>query len=295
MFVNLTIKNIGMKLLYTAFCFLLIATVCQAQQHCVIGLNNDTLKGLITLVEKKHIVFVTETNEIKKIPHSSISKAIKNGLDYPVLNGRLSSFPFIDSEKAGFVQVVEVEGRSEADLYKQADEVVNSNSREFSRQAEGSTVATTYALLGVRSASTQVVDLMHKNETPVKYSDPNSHKLVVRVVNRYEGGGFGCVRIVWWEYDLILKFKDGRYRMDLTNFSYNHFNNANNAVKTQFAGLEDGGDCKSSGNIESLLRCSGCYNELGQMYTYLIEDAWKVMKLVKDGIEKQATQKDDDW
>lgn len=246
-------------------------------------------------VDKKFIVFTTETNESKKIPHSAISKAVKSGLDYPVLNGRLSLFPFIDSDKAGLFEVIEAQGKSAAELYKVADEFMNSNAREFSRQAEGSSVATTYAILGVRSASTQVVDLMFKNDSPVKYSDANSQKLVVKIVNRYEGGGFGCVRLVWWEYDVILKFKDGRYRIELTNFSYSHFSNANSAMKVQFYGMQDGGDCSSSGNIENLLHCLNCINEFSQMYSYLIRDSREVMKLIREGIAKQAANKDDDW
>ena len=282
------------RLCLTVF-LITVVSAAFSQQHMIIGFNNDTLKGRIMEVEKRHVIFMMENNETKKIPHTSISKANKNGLDYPMLNGRLSLFPYINSEKAGLFEVVEAQGRSAAELYKQAYEVVNSNAVEFNRFGDvGNSDAAFSTLMGVRSASTQVVDLMHQNDNPVKYSDPISQKLIVRVVNRYEGGQFGCVRLVWWEYDLILNFKDGRYRMELTNFSYNHYNNGSSVVRIQFGSFDEI-ECKSSGNIESLLQCKSCIIEFSHMYSYLVADSWRVMKLVEDGIKKQSTKKDEDW
>jgi hypothetical protein len=266
-----------------------------AQKHLIITEKGDTLAGRIMEVEKKYVVFTDESNETSKIPHSEIKKAIKSGLSYPVINGRLSLFPFVDSEKAGLYELVEVPGKSAAQLFQQALDVVNMSSREFSRQADGSTVAATYSLLGVKSANTQVVDLMFKNDIPLKYSDANSQTLIVKIVNRYEGGGFGCVRIVWWEYDLKLKFKDGRYKIEVVNFKYSHFSNANTAIKVQFYGMEDGSDCGSYGNIENLLRCQPCMNEFREMYSYLIGDSRILMQYIRKEIKKNALKKDDDW
>jgi hypothetical protein len=266
-----------------------------AQSHYLIGLNNDTLRGRIDQFEKSAVTFTTVYGTTKSIPHTAFSKAVVDGQEYPIMNGKLARFPFISAERAGFVYVVEVEGKSAADLYKIADEAVNSNSREFSRQADGSSVASTYAILGVKQASTQVVDMMFKNDSPVKYADPASHKIIVRVVNRYEGGGFGCVRLVWWQYDLILKFKDGRYRMELTNYGYDHFGNANMANKMQFYGMQDSGDCSSSGKIESLLGCDRCHNEFSKMYDYLTADASRLMNTLSDIISKHTEGEGDDW
>ncbi len=93
---------------------------------------------------------------------------------------------------------------------------------------------------------------------------------------------------------MILNFKDGRYGLELTNFSYNHHNNGSSVVRIQFGSFDEI-ECKSSGNIESLLQCKSCIIEFSHMSSYLVADSWRVMKLVEDGMKKQSTKKDEDW
>lgn len=284
-----------MKKLLFLFVFLFSVSTITAQSNYVIGLKNDTLRGQIQEMNEESLVFITASGATKSIPYIAISKAVKDGQDYPLRDGKFSTFPFIESEKAGFASVVEVEGLSAVELFKQIKEVVSSNSREFSRQASGSTVTFTYALLGVREASTQVVDMMYKNDSHLKHADEDAQKLIVRVVNRYEGGGFGCVRLVWWEYDLVIKCKDSRFRMELSNYRYNHYSNANVANKIQFYGIRDGGNCRSSGNIENLLLCEYCLSEFDKMFGYLVEDSHLLLNNLTSAVTKQVGRKEADW
>jgi len=294
MIISVTLKmNELLKLLSvsTLICMMTLSSFCQI--HHVIGHKNDTLVGHVETANKKQLEFLTSDGRLLKIPYESISEVIKGNNHYPVRNGVLAKFPFIDSVKAGFAGVQQMPDWTTSELFDAATEYIGSNTRVFTRESDGSTVATTYSLTGVRQGPSHQVDGQYRNETPVKFSDKPASKIVVRVVNRYVGGGFGCVRLVWFEYDLILRFKDGRYKYELTNYQYDHYNLAN-YMKQQFWTMEDGGDCSSSGQIENLLQCPYCQNEFEQMFTFLKNDSRSLIESVIKGISS-ASKVDEDW
>ena len=272
--------------------FLALEITSLAQNHILISTSSDTLRGKIEQTNKEYLVFVTDANEVKNIPFTALSLVIKNEKKYSVVNGVLARFPIIENEKAGLTEIVDITGISGSKLFNTANEFVNSNLREFNRQADGSAATFTLALLGLNDQASEGIDAKYKNELPVKYSDVNSQKIVVRVVNRYDAGAFGCVQLVWWEYDLILKFKNDKFRIDLTNYRYDQYHRGSN-IKMQFSGLKDEGNCGSSGNIEDLLLCGNCDLGISDMFSVLISDGEQLMKVIKDGVVKQVNQTDD--
>jgi hypothetical protein len=271
---------------------LLIVQISIAQNHLLFGINGDTLTGRIEETAKNYVQFMTNEEVSKKIPNTAISGLFKWGYYFPMLDGVLAKFPVLPNNKAGISGIEEIEGRSADELYKGALEYINSNAREFSLQIGESTVTTTYQLLGVQKQASHNIDNQYKNVTPVKYSDSESKKIITRVVGRYEGGGFGCVRLVWFDFDLILQFKDGRYKYELSNYSYSHYNAAT-LLKAPFMEMQDGGDCGSSGNLENLLRCNRCHNEFDKMYLELIRVSSNLATTVKEGLVNQNVEKED--
>lgn len=282
------------KLLVLSFVMCSVTYAGFGQQVVLIGLNGDSLRGTLEHVNRTRVKILTEGNEVKKIPFTGFSGMLKWGYYFPVVDGVLARFPVLKNGKAGLTEVVEVPGKSAKDLYQAAVEYVHSNSNEFNRVVGESTVSSTYGLLGVKQQASVNVDAQYKNTEPLKYSDPESGKVIARVVARYEGGGFGCVRLVWFEFDVIMKFKDGRYKYELSNYQYNHYN-AVTLLKSPFMAMEDGGNCGSSGSVDDLLKCGNCPNEFDTMFHELLRQSHRVIKAIKEGLENASSEEDDDW
>ena len=270
-----------------------VSRVSLGQEIVLIGLSGDSLKGTLEDVNRTRVKIRTEDDQVKKIPFTDFKGMIKWGYYFPVNDGVLARFPVIENGKAGLTNVVESPGKSAKELYEAAVEFIHSNSNEFNRVVGESTVSSTYGLVGVRQQASVNVDAQYKNDEPLKYSDPDKRKLIARIVGRYEGGGFGCVRLVWFEFDLTLKFKDGRYKYELSNYQYDHYN-AVNLMKIPFMTMEDGGDCGSSGSVDDLLKCGNCQNEFDTMFYELLRQSNRLINAVKEGLELAGTE-DDDW
>lgn len=280
------------KLLIITLVLCSFTSIGLGQQVVLIGVNGDSLRGALEDINRTTVKILTESNEIKKIPIAGISGMLKWGYYFPVIDGVLARFPVLEDGKAGLTGVVDVPGKNAKDLYQAAVEYIHSNSNEFNRVVGESTVSSTYGLLGVRQQASVNVDAQYKNDVPLKYSDQESGKVIARVVARYEGGGFGCVRLVWFEFDLILKFKDDKFKYELSNYQYDHYN-AVTLIKSPFMTMEDGGACGSSGSVDNLIKCGNCPNEFDTMFYELIKQSNRLAKALKEGLEKTASKKDD--
>ena len=106
--------------------------------------------------------------------------------------------------------------------------------------------------MGYSNQNSAQVDILYKNENPITLSEKNDKKIIARVVTKYTGGAILCIRILYFEYDIILKFKSGRYKFEVTNFRYTHYNQST-MKQMQLYGIKDSGDCNSRNSLENLL------------------------------------------
>jgi hypothetical protein len=137
------------------------------------------------------------------------------------------------------------------------------------------------AIWGTKKANMATVDLSYKNDQPLKMSDPDTKKLVGRAVIKYFGTSYGCVRLLYLTFDIKVQCKDGKYKYDVTNFDYTHYNHYN-ASKIGFNTLTDKGVCKSTGNIEDLLLCDNCSDGLEKFYIFIDNSVKNILKSMNE-------------
>lgn len=210
----------------------------------------------------------------------------------PSLMFSQSQFNLIDG-KVLFTEIVETKNiKSEESLFNTATEWASLKSSNFNRlNSEKNNQGTEIWLQRIKGNFDDLNNL-YKNENPLKLIDKENHKIIIQVVNKYTGSNIGCVAIVYFKYDLILKFKEGKYKYEITNFVYNHYERQR-GTRCQFYGFKDEGFCKSQGDLEELLKCDVCVKSLNKMYNYLIDDISILINDFKTNIDKEKS--DSDW
>lgn len=149
------------------------------------------------------------------------------------------------------------------------------------------------SFFGVKKVSPATVDQLFKNEQPLKFQDDVAKRLVVKGVNKYTGGTYGCIRVVYLEYDIKIAVKDAKAKIEITNITYTHYNLAT-MKQCQIGSWSDEGDCKSKGQIEGLLKCDNCVGEQNELYSYIDKEMKTVIGSYKDFLIKNK-KTDENW
>jgi hypothetical protein len=184
------------------------------------------------------------------------------------------------SQKVIYSDIVNLDSTYQATtIYNIIKEWFSSDISKFSISGSEKGSATTDALWGTNKQSMATIDLSYKNEQPLKLDDPNNKKLIGRVVCKYFGSSYGCVRVVYLTFDIKTLIKDGKYKYEIANFTYSHYNPYNNAYKMTFGTFSDKGPCKSSGPIEELIGCTNCPEGLGKFFSFIDQ---QVKQLIAD-------------
>lgn len=204
-----------------------------------------------------------------------------------------SPLPFVD-EKVTYTDVVAVDSVSASDLYSAAIEFFSSDKKNFRRSNSERNNQGANLWLGVPKKRAETVDALFQNENPVSHKDAEAKKIIVNVTNKYTGTSMGCIRIMYLSYDIIVKFKDNRYKYEVTNFNYTHYNQAT-MKQSQLYGMSDKGLCNSKNTIEELLNCNKCKKALGKLYDYINADTAELIELMNKSIIEGTSESDNDW
>ncbi|MFO8130417.1 MAG: DUF4468 domain-containing protein [Bacteroidales bacterium] len=202
-------------------------------------------------------------------------------------------FPKNDDGEISFSEVVQTENELASDvIYDNFKEWISTKSSNFNRSNSEKNFQGAGVWLGTTKSNFQHVDALFKNDMPLKLADKESMKIIGKVVNKYTGGTTRCIRIVYLEYDLIIGIKDGRYKYEIENFSYTHYNQAT-GKQSQIYGMKDKGDCKSKGDLGELLSCTRCKKDFAEFYSYIQSDIKSFVTDMKAEIDKKSEY--DNW
>lgn len=149
-------------------------------------------------------------------------------------------------------------------------------------------------------------ELDRKNSNKIPKNFYRNHKIefniksvsedltIIKVLNYYRSKSL-CLKSIFWEYDFILKSKKGRYKYELTNFNYTHYNHSSGWERQQMIyGFKDKGPCASVNTIETLFQCKKCKKSLKKMYKYLHKDNLELIDTVIKGISKNI-KNEENW
>lgn len=202
-----------------------------------------------------------------------------------------SQLPLNKENKVSYSEVVKDSTKKKDELFSLAKDFLSTNLSNFQRSnSENNHSADIW---GGQKANSEKVDILFKNENPITLSDKENNKIIAKVVNKYTGGTMGCIRILYFKYDIILKFKDGRYKYEISDFNYTHYNQAS-MQQSQLWGWDDSGDCNSKSKLENLLKCEKCKKEFEKLYSYLDKDTKKLITEMKKALAKDKKE-EDDW
>lgn len=200
-----------------------------------------------------------------------------------------AQFPLEDG-KVLYRQVIELDTSYKAKgLFSATKTWFSTNPKNFWRS--NSEKQSTSLLLGTDDKDMAAVNLSYKNETPLKLADADEKHCIGHSIIRYTGGKLGCIRIVFVEYDIDVITKDGKAKIEASNFNYTHFNQAT-GKQFQIYGLSDKGNCKSKGPLEDLLTCDHCEKEQSKFYAYVDENVKAQLADFEVSIKKKQQK---DW
>lgn len=179
--------------------------------------------------------------------------------------------------KIVYTNIVKVDSTiNSSDIYNAFKEWFSSDISTFYITSSEKSTNTTDAILGGKKYNMSTFDLQYKNVTPLKMSDPETKKLIGQAVIKYFGSSLGCTRLIYLTFDIKVQSKDGKYKYEITNFSYTHYN-PYSGQKMTFGTLSDNGNCKSSGDIEDLIQCNNCSNSLIDFYSFIDKSVNKII------------------
>lgn len=175
--------------------------------------------------------------------------------------------------KVVFRHVMEFDSVYTSDaLYGIVKEWLSSDISKFNISNSEKNANATNVLLGVKTGNSAPVEALYKNDQPLRMQDEAAKKMIGRGVIKYMGSNLGCLRKTYWEFDIKISIKNGKIKSEITNFTYTHYNQVS-MQQVQIYGWSDKGPCGSKGELEMLMQCHECPNDLSKLYDFIINSS----------------------
>jgi len=130
-------------------------------------------------------------------------------------------------------------------------------------------------------------------DQPLTYSDSEEGIVQGRCAIKYTGSSVGLIRVVYIQFDIIIATKNGKAKMECSNFTYAHYNQSNKRA-SQFYGVKDSGPCKSKGPLEELIPCAPGFGEFDRFFKFIEENVFS-LNTDFEFFLKIKSVKDNDW
>lgn len=194
--------------------------------------------------------------------------------------------------KVIYREIIELDTTYKADrIFGLVKEWFSTNTKNFNRSNSDKNVDFWTMVTGNMKSNSAKVDILYKNDQPLKYYDINEKKVIGKGMLKYSETGRVCLHIFYFEYDIRVLIKDYKCKIEITNFTYTHYNSVT-MNQVQIYGAKDQGYCSSKGTMENLIKCERCPNEFDKLYTYLTIDMTRLKMDLKSFL--LANKKTDD-
>ncbi|MCX2679117.1 hypothetical protein OOZ15_04115 [Galbibacter sp. EGI 63066] len=175
---------------------------------------------------------------------------------------------------------------SDKDISKEAEKILASNAVNLyktNREIQGF----------VSGKSKRITLLSEEKQENTGLSYVGESEVIASAMYKYEGTQMGCIRVMFINYDISLKFKEDRYKIELSNYNYSHYNNKTSDA-VQVYGMKDVGPCRSKNSIEDFINnCKRCKRQKRDLVEYLTKDAKETIKTIASEMDERLNE--DDW
>lgn len=180
-----------------------------------------------------------------------------------------SQFPREDG-KVTFAQVFTLDSSfNENVIYSLVSDFIAANNKAFNRYNGENNASMKDALWGVQKKGSENVDLLFKNDNPLKI-DKKDERLTAKGVYKYTGRDklSSALRLMFVEYMVNIYIKHGRFKIEITDFNYTHYDHRT-MKQVQIGTMKNEGPCSSKGQLESLLLCDKAKGDFAVFYPSL--------------------------
>jgi len=157
---------------------------------------------------------------------------------------------------------------SKGAAYEMVSNWFGSHTKEFTRS---NTSVTPENICGVNTSRLAEVEHEFKNTAPVQSLDPESNRIVVRVVTKYFGENGGTIHALYLQSYMIVTVGEHEITCELTDFRYNHFNEHS----FQFKRIQNWGNSTSLdpvATLEYLVENEQSHTEFGKFFSFFNKD-----------------------
>jgi hypothetical protein len=199
------------------------------------------------------------------------------------------------TQKVLFKEIIQLDTNIKADkIIAIAQDWFVSNPSNFNRTNKSS-ISAGEVIFGMPRANSNNVDILFKNDQPLKLTDTIRKKLLGKGVLKFWGNTAGHLRLAYFEYDIEILAKKGKLKIEISNFNYTHYNQVN-MQQVQIWGWKDKGPCSSKNTLEELMKCEYCEEEQQKLYKFLNEDMKRLQEDLKQYlIVNLKKQSEDGW
>ena len=122
------------------------------------------------------------------------------------------------------------------------------------------------------------------NATPLQSIDPSSNRLTAKVITKYTGATGGMIHLLYLEYFMVVTVDDHHINCEITDFSYNHFNERSYSLQrimswSNFSSLEP------IDKLEYMAANEQSHEEFNKFYSFLNDDVNQLYTHLSDFVK----------
>lgn len=192
-------------------------------------------------------------------------------------------------EKIGYVEVVTIEGAMPTDMYIGAKQWLSSPNNLF--QISGSIEKGMFSsMLNVELAESDFPPIVNGfRDKSRMVRDEEGKTLIAHMViqDQNKGGMTNNIKTMFYEYDLRVDFKDGRYRIKISDMTYNNWNHESVKEWPIYPGK-----CSTRGTGEGLVHCpkqqKGIKKTMDKFYANILQSVGSLKATIAKSKEEEV-------